>query len=1506
MTTIGRQNLRLRFDHDGESTAGLEIVKRLLNEGHRDETPLDRATAESAMDALAGIELGGIFGEIIEGGERLAEQIHSQATHGLQEIVQNAQDQSATRIDFALRNRKGFAELLIAHDGAPVHIHDVVSMALPLLSGSRRDPNKIGRFGIGLKTLNQFGDRLEVHCPPLPGFEIRGGQIRRVPDARNVPGFWSPDSGQTLFVLRLTDERFDADFFKNWIEEWNASSLIFLTCLRSIAFFDLRTGRPAVSRAVEVVTNTSVELAFPRARDAIRTELREVGATRRWTLYRAQYPVPKNITRTNKALGSTVELAIASSSRPSESRLYAGLPLDEPSSLTFSCAAPFDINVDRTALRDNNQLNEWLLARLSELVMAAAEHSLNHRPKEMWQWIPLAAETAGKSGSWLNAQMSGFNRRIREKSKERLRVNALDDSETNLYDLLVEAPALTELFEPGELERLDIERLPVWRRNFEVKRLLPIRYRDKPGRWRSVLTDIAGPRELAVADALEALTWPAEQVIPRGAGWLVRLCSAAIDAEAADALLDLPCLLLEGQDGLEIPNTLASAGRLLVSSLPASGLAAALGRANELATGFRADNEPANKVRNWLSTSGLLHERVTDLVALEALSKADGRSPIDLSGDIELVRALRNAFEQLTAADRERIGRGVGRNVELAGYEYDARGRPKPMAIAPANAYIPYKIEKLAAGWPNAAKKTPRIPWIHDSYADSLRSSRDSSSSNKRQGALAFLRTLGAATAPRLHPGLTENSDPNATLPKHLLTQQQVTELATFPQARTLRDDWDSQDLAAALASITAEDGVKERRKRAVALFQCLNRAWSQQYAGREAAVAAHHYRSWINDGFVSATWIGRLASEPWLSTRERKFTPTPPRELAILTEASFEIEGESPARYAYELDDKDADSPLLEAIGVEGRPSVETIIDRLKDLRSADEAGKAINQRWVERCYHALAAFCPGGQHETEAGVTRATWREWFGATPDRPGLIRFQGRWLSIPDVRRGVYLGPRLPFVDFPAQLWEYLEIPETNAADCRLILDSLATENADYNVDTHGTEIPVLRRLVALADQRGIKKALGGTPIRTYQGWTDGTTTVFAVRNKSVASEVGRHWPVWQLPISLTEVLPLVDLFGLTLLTDSDIQPDVPSQAIVTTDLQADFPTIVNHLRNFLVRNHDPLQKRITAERWHTLSVANVALGSGWALKIRAPGRRPLRIRPQAHLFENPVLFCALDEEEAGRQDGGGRAVADFLLGDDARAEDAAFIALAWESAFRRRDEREDAIVVDVPAPEPPPEGEVMPAWLHKRGATKRVRKAQVSKQRAEKEAPRELVNLEELDMSSVVVTVASTNRNGHFRFHEKRRLVEPKKEPPPANKATVSGTRAGDRSYTATDREDNALAIAEAWLADNEQLDLEDIRQQGNVGADAVDRTRDIWVEIKAFGRERGDTVKLEPSEAERAKEKGDRYWLVLVWNLEKPRTPRLQIVQNPLARLDAFLGRGIKLVGLNNLDSDSS
>ena len=109
------------------------------------------------------------------------------------------------------------------------------------------------------------------------------------------------------------------------------------------------------------------------------------------------------------------------------------------------------------------------------------------------------------------------------------------------------------------------------------------------------------------------------------------------------------------------------------------------------------------------------------------------------------------------------------------------------------------------------------------------------------------------------------------------------------------------------------------------------------------------------------------------------------------------------------------------------------------------------------------------------------------------------------------------------------------PETNAADCRLILDSLATQNADYDVDTHGTN-PGSWRVSSHRKWRRYQKNLERHSVLApfAEAETDGLN-VFAVRNKSVASEVGHHWPVWPIPISLTEVLPLVDLSG-NLLTD----------------------------------------------------------------------------------------------------------------------------------------------------------------------------------------------------------------------------------------------------------------------------------------------------------------------------------------------------------------------------------
>lgn len=103
------------------------------------DAELSPEEARAAIEALEHLEIPWLLSEMVESGEMLAAQVHSQVGRGLQEVVQNAQDQGARNIRFGFRAPSGGRELLVAHDGNPVTVRDVVSMAYPLLSGSRAD-----------------------------------------------------------------------------------------------------------------------------------------------------------------------------------------------------------------------------------------------------------------------------------------------------------------------------------------------------------------------------------------------------------------------------------------------------------------------------------------------------------------------------------------------------------------------------------------------------------------------------------------------------------------------------------------------------------------------------------------------------------------------------------------------------------------------------------------------------------------------------------------------------------------------------------------------------------------------------------------------------------------------------------------------------------------------------------------------------------------------------------------------------------------------------------------------------------------------------------------------------------------------------------------------------------------------------------------------------------------------------------------------------------------------
>jgi hypothetical protein len=617
-----------------------------------------------------------------------------------------------------------------------------------------------------------------------------------------------------------------------------------------------------------------------------------------------------------------------------------------------------------------------------------------------------------------------------------------------------------------------------------------------------------------------------------------------------------------------------------------------------------------------------------------------------------------------------------------------------------------------------------------------------------------------------------------------------------------------------------------------------------------------------------------------------------------VATEASYEVEGDNPGRYVYEIDTEHADSPVVEALGIEGRPSATTIIERLEELRATEERGQSIHQAWTDRCYRALGAYCEGGRYADRSNVSKRELQTIFGAG-QRRGLIRWNGQWLFPKEVRCGPYIGDAIPWVGEHQPLWDALNIAEPSIDDCRKVLSHLASsKEPDLS-----TEIRAYRRVLALlaTDRRATKK-VQTFPLRTYQGWVQiGRTDVYAVPDTTLAAAVGEHWPVWRIPLPFGEVEPLANMLGVVVLGEDATRPGVPAAALAGGDLQDEFPAAIGHLQDYLVLHHPSLYEKISKASWVTLGAARVVLGGDWSVRVTAPRRKALRLQVAAHLFRNPLLFCALDENEAAMHDAGGQAVAGYLLGPNASPQEQSVVSLAWEAAFRRRKDERDALDLAPPETDEPQDVPIPPRPRQRSSTRSRKRPNVRHGTSAPRPEPRELVALDELNLRNIRVTMLDSKRRSEIRAVRESPLRDPKPGTANSGGGRPQGAPTANRGYSDREREDLALSIIREILHDTHGLNLEDLRDQKNTGADAVDRQQDVWVELKAHGREAPDTIRLEPSEAQRAREKRGRYWLVVAWNLERPRTPEYVIVPDPLHRLDAYLGRGMTLTGIREL-----
>jgi hypothetical protein len=118
------------------------------------------------------------------------------------------------------------------------------------------------------------------------------------------------------------------------------------------------------------------------------------------------------------------------------------------------------------------------------------------------------------------------------------------------------------------------------------------------------------------------------------------------------------------------------------------------------------------------------------------------------------------------------------------------------------------------------------------------------------------------------------------------------------------------------------------------------------------------------------------------------------------------------------------------------------------------------------------------------------------------------------------------------------------------------------------------------------------------------------------------------------------------------------------------------------------------------------------------------------------------------------------------------------------------------------------------------------------------------------------------------------------------------------NFTPEERETLGVRIA-AWVLGLHDKGLVDVRNQVNVGADAIDED-DNYYEFKVHSGPIPEDVRLEPAEFDRALMEKDKYFLVLVGNIEEGKgLPEVRAIADPINTLTLERAQSIKLTGVS-------
>ena len=1451
--------------------------------------------ARAAVDRLGQrfAQLPGAIRNALDAAGRSADLLSGDPLQGLSEIVQNADDVHATEVRFLLTDDA----LVVAHDGDPVTLSNVLALATPWLTTKTSESGSTGRFGIGLMTLHSLASTLEVHCDP---YHVRLGE----PTVRAIEPFTPPPfvAGPGWTVLRIPfDGRVlsDADL-GTWLDRWDDLALLFLGDVERVVRLD-RNGDTAQQLRLRWQELPSITGRIGATSIKVGRRCARTIDGRQWTVYTADPPSPPRLHRARKKAAKTTPMGVALPLEDVEAGvLYAGLPL-APIRLPVRANAQFDPLASRQGLAAT-AWNSALLPMVADLWSIAVLDLFGAEPRDAWRTVPVSE--SAESSSPGNSPES-FEALLLDAARHIVAAN-LSFSVAEVGNLGIASLAVEEERLEGVLTAEEVAALA------GLPAALPTEVRDDDGFWRVVLDDwrdagAAVPPTVLVPDALQLLNEP-----ERRPASVVPLVASGIDAGFTDVLESLPCIVTK--DGMHVAPPRRDDELVLVAE--EAPLVEELGIAVRLHPAFLTDSGEAKTVLEWLRKRGtLLGTGDVAVVVRRLATMGDAGHTLPSALTDAQAQAVRDAFEVLSAHERQALGPSIGRAVLLHGFTFDRRGRKQACTVRPAEAYLPKSLDREPDGFAEAAANAPGLKWIAGRYAAVLRSP----TGRGGVGALRLLRLLGAETAPRLrrHPAAQRRFvDPRLGVPAAVggAPAERKNSLERMDASFTLQD-LDSPDLQVVIEHIASERGARRRRGRASALLGTLGRAWPDRLADLAVVTAAFDYVQWQVRGEMRAFWLWKAGGVAWLD--DMQGVPRRPVDLRLRTHATVALYGADIGGYLHPDLDAPNRRPVLDALGVTGEPTTQELIGRLEALRrNSTDADTATGAAVV---YQALAErIRSGGRGPGHLSLERIR-----AAFSRRPGLVHTPNGWKTPAQVLAGPPIfGSRRDFVPPVPQterLWTVLRVPSPSIKDCVDVLGEMARRRQPPDAADQVIMLETLRNLALSLPRTEVDAALtrrlARLPLWTSLGWRS-ARPVYAIDDPPLADRLGSKIAVWMPGGSMEQFRGLIRRLRVDELSPADTEVVNPDDAEVDDELSGLFHSAIRLLREDLARNDPNVAQAITVT-WDFIETMDVSVHQD--LRVRVSGvhdqdvRETVEVNAKADV-QRGLIFVS-DPSLLPRAEGGGRAVAGLFTRDRRQ------VAQAWRTAWDEAEAGKRAAELVLASEQAAKAAAQTEADIearttavreqikarHRRGASEagRSSKREIPKSTAGSRVAggstptRTLVDPNALQLRDpkgrLVGSVGEGKGSKADDGRSSRGLAPPKRG--------VAGPRshAAAPGYTAVSRETIGLDLVRRVLgSDADQI--ADLRAQHGVGADALDEL-DQFYELKVCAGPEPDRITLTDSEVQRAlTEPG--FFLVVVSEVEGNRAcPKVRIIADPLKQLHPADTGSVTLTGVRDARS---